>query len=258
MEMRSIRSVFRGEIAALAMLLAFRVSPAAAQTPTVPSTHRTFDTASIRPAKSPNGGVASQILPGGRVLATNVTLLILLRWAYNVAQFQIVGEPGWASTDSYDISAAPESAATHDEALEMIRTLLADRFYLALHRETKEVPILALTIAKGGARLAKSIDADEMHTSMHGAPHGVTAHATMAHLARYLTNQLGRQVIDRTSLPGLFDFTLEFAPEGNGADAIPGPSIFTALQEQLGLKLEPAKGPVEILVIDHVEKPSQN
>ncbi len=192
------------------------------------------------------------------MVATNVTLLILLRWAYNVAQFQIVGEPGWASTDTYDISAAPETAATHDEALGMIQTLLADRFHLVLHRETKEVPILALVIGKGGPKLAKSNDADEMHTSMRGAPHGATGHATMAHLARYLTNQLGRPVVDRTSLAGLFDFTLEFAPEGNGADAIPGPSIFTALQEQLGLKLDPAKGPVEILVIDHAEKPSEN
>jgi uncharacterized protein (TIGR03435 family) len=212
-----------------------------------------------------NGNITSQILPGGRVVATNVTLGILLRWAYGVQEFQIAGEPGWSTADGYDITAAPEKPATREQTLQMLQAMLADRFHLVLHRETKELPVYSLVIAKGGPKLAKLDDPDETHTSMRGpvgTPGGgrkLMGRATMAHLAGNLGGLvLDSKVIDRTGLSGLFEFTLEWTQDAGGAAVAAGPSLFTALQEQLGVKLEAAKGPVEILVIDHVEKPSEN
>jgi len=146
----------------------------------------------------------------------------------------------------------------------MMQALLADRFKLALHRDTKELPVYALTIARGGPKLSAS--GGEFPRMRIGRGQIEAQKWTMAKFASDLARQLGRPVIDRTELAGTYDFKLEWTPDesqpgsaepgGERTISVVGPSIFTALQEQLGLRLESTKGPVEILVVDHVEKPS--
>jgi uncharacterized protein (TIGR03435 family) len=144
----------------------------------------------------------------------------------------------------------------------MTRTLLTERFKLTMHRETREVPVYALVIAKNGPKLKKAATDGDDGLSVNA--HGYVAKQTSVELlARQLQAQVGRIVLDRTGLAGAYDFKLEFTPQralGNAGDGSEpaGPTIFTALQEQLGLKLESSKAPVEIVVIDHVEKPSEN
>jgi uncharacterized protein (TIGR03435 family) len=149
----------------------------------------------------------------------------------------------------------------------MLRTALEDRFKLLFHRETKQVPVYKLMIAKNGPRL-KSSDRDTPPSMRGGGGELVARHATIANLVSQLKRSLGQHVIDETGLSGVYDFTLVFAPDEN-QQPVPGlprvapvdpngPSLFTALQEQLGLKLESSNGSVDVIVIDHVEKPSEN
>jgi uncharacterized protein (TIGR03435 family) len=152
----------------------------------------------------------------------------------------------------------------------MLQSLLADRFKLVFHKETREEQIYDLVVDKGGSKLKVAVD------TVKGSPQGLRAGrgevtgmaAPMQQLSNFLSEQLGRSVIDKTDLDGKYDFTLKWMPDplasggSSGPDAIPldpsAPSLTAAVQEQLGLKLQPTKGPVEILVIDHVEKPSEN
>jgi bla regulator protein blaR1 len=257
------------------------------------TTPLTFEVASIKPSAGDGHRVAIQMLPGGGLRATGVTLRMLLAQAYDVRDFQISGGPGWLNTDRYDITTkvdtgsgdAPNDAGkmteerktTGDQMRERLRALLADRFQLVLHRETKDQSVYALVVGKGGPKLQESQTKEgsgpRARMSMgRGQLSGQDVPLDM--LAKTLSNQLGRPVIDRTGLKGNFDFKLEWTPDPGqsggpfgggppGADAPPppdpnGPSIFTAVQEQLGLRLESQKGPVEMLVIDKVEKPSEN
>jgi uncharacterized protein (TIGR03435 family) len=145
----------------------------------------------------------------------------------------------------------------------MVQALLADRFKLVMHAETRELPLYALVVAKGGAKLGP---AKETGTTVnHGRGHiEVQGANSIALLAEELSQEVGRDVIDRSGIQGRYDLKLIFAPDDRTPDLASssstdsGPSIFTALQEQLGLKLEPQKGPVEVLVVDHVEMPSEN
>jgi uncharacterized protein (TIGR03435 family) len=243
-----------------------------------------FETASIKPsAPQPMGmfRVGIQMLPGGRVSMAGVTPKLLIQQAYGVRDFQIVGGPSWIGSERYDITAKPEGSAGQDQVKLMIQSLLADRFQLKFHRETKELPTYALVVAKGGPKFLASKQGDSSDEgsdkpkgqkmtmfrrgqfNIEGAP--VTA------LANQLGQILGRSVIDKTELSGNYDFKLEFTPEesasgmmkppdgehGAPVDAT-GATLFTALQDQLGLKLESTKGPVEILVIERMEKASEN
>ncbi len=247
--------------------------------------------------------------PGGRFSARNVSAKMLIRLAYKVQDYQIAGGPGWIDSERYDIEAKPESsgldsspaplsddrreAAMEQQRLRM-QALLADRFGLAVHRDTRELPVYALVVAKGGTKLhpaaatPDSSDAPappntkgpmfkgrEMRIGR-GELSGQSAPLSL--LADTLSNQIGRTVVDRTGLTGLYDFTLKWTPDESQPRMFPGPregmegrppadrsanpdtgpSIFTAVQEQLGLKLESQKGPVPILVIDRIEKPSEN
>ncbi len=258
-----------------------------------------FEVASIKPNKAGNNMIRIMFSPNG-FEGTNATLQMLVKIAYGVDDNQISGGPNWLSTDHFDINAKMDSATadalhklTEDEAkLErqhMLQALLADRFKLAFHRETKELAMYALVVAKNGPKLQAAKPGDTYPNGIKG-PDGVGRPGVMrmgrgeltgqglpmSALARLLTQQLGRTVTDKTGLTVKYDFTLKWTPdEGEaamfrGADPGPqgsasttsadssGPSIFTAIQEQLGLKLESQKGPVEILVIDHAEQPSEN
>ena len=153
----------------------------------------------------------------------------------------------------------------------MFQTLLADRFQLKTHRETKELPVYAVTVGKNGPKLSKADPAGKGTQMSMGRGQLKAKKASIEQLAKLLGNQLGRTVLDKTGLAGDFDFELTWTPDvtgplgpkEGGVDGPPpvdpgGPSIFTAIQEQLGLKLESQKGPVEILVIDSVERASEN
>jgi uncharacterized protein (TIGR03435 family) len=234
-----------------------------------------FEIASIRPNSSGVRTGCCRVQPGGRLVATGATLKNLMQWAYGVQDYQISGGPTWLDSTGYDILAEPEHATNptmdnRDYFGRMVQSLLADRFRLTLRRETKELPIYALVVAKNGAKLrALEKPQNATDTRLHGEKGQLIAEkVTMGLLAReVLSNALGRPVIDKTGLTAYYDFKLEWAPDEGvpapngtreiGGDRI-GPTLFTAIQEQLGLKLESTKGPVEVLVIDHAEKPDAN
>jgi uncharacterized protein (TIGR03435 family) len=232
-----------------------------------------FEVASIKPADPNVRGFRIQTDPGGRYIATGVTVKFLITQAYGVRNFQVSGAPGWTDSARYDINAKGE-IRIEDKPGQMdlmLQDLLADRFHLKLTREAKEMPIFALVLAKSGAKLKESTVGEDGRRMQTGRGRIEVQGIDMASLANMLSQQLGRTVVDKTGLTGNYDFKLEWTPdlgqpqgpkEIGGAETAPpdspGPTIFTALQEQLGLKLESTKGPVEILVIERVEKPSEN
>lgn len=205
-------------------------------------------------------------LPGGGLRITGATLKNLISIAYNVREFQISGGPQWVEKERFDIdarAAASDGASPADAARlrERIRSLLADRFQLAQHSEIREQPVYSLVVAKSGSKLQDSKETRSLIRLMgRGTLKGQSVGVGM--LALNLSNQLGRRVIDKTGLDGKYDFELKWTTDPSAAPLAPGdpdgPSIFTALQEQLGLRLEADKGAVEILVIDKAERPSNN
>jgi len=277
-----------GAIAAAVTLVLFAAgAPVAAQQPT-------FEVASIK--RSVNQYMRFKMFPG--VTVEGATLKDIVKFAYDVEDFRVSGGPGWINSDRYDIEAKVEGKPTSfDLALQRrrLQTLLQDRFNLAIHRETKELPIYALTVAKGGFKLHPLKDGDCItgdptkplaplapgrkpsdFCGYIGFGRGLYENTTarMGGVAGALSTLLGRKVVDKTGITGVFHVRLTFVPddstipmpgpEGPGdsgrpaATAEAGPNIFTAVQEQLGLKLESGKGPVDVLVIDHVEKPTEN
>ena len=229
-----------------------------------------FEVASLKPTAETGRGMSLNRSPGGRFTTTNASLEMLIEFAYDVRSHQVSGGPKWLESEGFDIVAKAENANPSTEDLRaMVQKLLEDRFKLALHRETKELLEFALAVGKGGPKLHAS-GKDETRISGGGKGRTIYEKASMATLAWNLSQRLGRTVVDRTGLKGDFDFALEWAPgedeprkKINGVEIPPptdisGPSVFTALQEQLGLKLESTKGPVEILVIDRAERPSAN
>jgi len=259
-----------------------------------------YEVATIKPNKSGSDRVSVLTTPG-RFSATGATLQMLIHAAYQVQDFQITGAPSWVKSDKYDIEAKMEGTVAEElqklspdqreiETRRMLQALLADRFQLKLHLQTKELPAYALVVAKGGSKLHEAKPGDTYPNGFKGPDgHGgaglifmggnggpVTAQGVpMTHLAHLLSQQLGRTVFDNTGLTGIYDFTLKWTPDENipmfngtgdeskqSANAPPpdssGPSIFTAIQEQLGLELKSERAPVSILVIDNVEQPSEN
>lgn len=223
-----------------------------------------FEVASVRENRTGDGSSNSARVAGNRYTATNVTLVQLLRAAYGVQEFQIAGQPRWAEVDRFDIDARIEQGARLTDWPLMLQALLAERFKLAFHREERTASVYALVVAKGGPKLtaadksrcpaANGCGFDATPTQIVGTS------VAMPQLAIRLSRSIGTIVIDRTGLPGLFDLTLEWPADdrfvGRGASA--NPAIFTAIQEQLGLRLEPSKAPVETLVIDRAERPTGN
>jgi uncharacterized protein (TIGR03435 family) len=223
-----------------------------------------FDAAIVKRNMSGTSGWSSDST-NGLLRITNATMQSLITYAFDVRDFQISGGPGWLTADRYDITGKPENGAHDAQMKEMLRTLLAERFQLQTHRETKNGSVYALVVAKSGMKLevTKNPDHRTSHTSA-AADGKRTFYAegfNMDELAASLANILRQTVIDRTGAVGKYDFELSWMPDpgtSNNAVDSSGPSIFTALQEQLGLRLESQKGPIPILVIDRVERPSEN
>jgi uncharacterized protein (TIGR03435 family) len=192
-----------------------------------------------------------------------LTLNVILRQAYGLEHYQITGGPAWLDTDRFDIEAKAAGEPTKEQMMAMLQALLADRFQLKVHRESREGNVYALVVAKGGHKL-KPPTGDRSFISLHrndpptepGVHYSLVGNkASLALIAARLGQQLGLPVIDRTGIEGEFDFKVDYAVGDNPDSGIPLP---IAIQEQLGLKLERAKGPVETLVVDRAAKPSSN
>jgi len=223
-----------------------------------------FDAASIKPSDAPNGnssGIETEI---GLLRAHNVTLKRCITGAYGVPEAQILGGPKWLDELRYEIMARTTERAGDDELSVMLQSLLADRFQLKLHHETRTVSGYELTLAKGGIKATPSQPDTAATTNLnkHGGRMDAKA-CSMWRLVLKLSDILGVPVSDATNTKENFDFSLRWVPDevqakAASSDASQGPSLFTALQEQLGLKLEARKVPVDVLVIDHAELPSEN
>jgi len=227
-----------------------------------------FDVASVKPAApGQRGGIIRQMPGGQRYIANNIPLRLIMTVAYSVTDRQISGGPSWVGTDPFDIDAKSAKPASPDDLHTMLANLIEERFQLKIRHEQRELPIYELVVDKGGPKLKEHDPADLDHPPMGGTPGGMEGtNVTMNYFAFTLSRNLDRNVIDKTGLMARYDLKLEFArelppgverPGGNGPVG-DGPTIFTALREQLGLKLVPAKGPVDFLVIEHAEKPAEN
>lgn len=236
--------------------------PTQAQTPS----SQAFEVASVKPTK-PGTRDFHFRAPNHGIDATNIPLVAFIRSAYNVKSVQLTGGPGWIQDEHYDIVAKAPPNTTNDQIRQMLQTLLTDRFKLITHREAKVLPVLALALAKGGPKFGavkETRPGDGDFKIGRGRLSGQAV--TMQELADMLVGQVDRIVLDRTGLIGKFDINLQWTPDvntapGNDREAVPdpnGPSLATALSEQLGLRFEATKAPVPILVIDHVERPTAN
>jgi len=254
-----------------------------------------FEVASIKPSAPDARGMFIRGTPGGRLNITNMTLKELIVIAYRVQPFHVSGGPAWLDSLHYDISAKSENSPKPDELQLMLQSLLADRFQLTIHRETKELPIYALVMAKKDGKLGPGLveskegsctppDPSKPPPPLEpGKPPALGCGGLMmqpralrgvgvgmAQFAPMFSRLLGRTVVDKTGLTGKFDISMEWTPDQAQIARLPpdapkpppsdpaGPSIFTAMQEQLGLKLESQKRPVEMIVVDRAEKPSEN
>lgn len=202
-------------------------------------------------------------MKGRHFVTVNITVSDLLRFAYNLHPKQMEGAPAWLSQEKFDVDALAvrEGTINDMQMKEMAQDVLANRFQLRFHREKKELAVYALTVARGGPKLTTTKRRPEDHTDIYG-PRGelIVRNATMQAFATGLSRGLmDRPVDDQTGLMDRYDFVLKWTPEGSStAEAGAPPGFYTALQEELGLKLTPAKGMVDVFLIDHVEKPSAN
>ncbi|HMG84434.1 MAG TPA: TIGR03435 family protein [Terracidiphilus sp.] len=256
------------------VLLCFAVtgSPAPSQTPTpqpvTAPAPLAWDAVSIKPHHALDNTAMMRMLPNGFEMQ-NMAIYSLLMNAFPVRSGdQIVGWPAWVSSDRFDLLAKMDTETT--DALHalgkndggehqrlMMREILEDRFALKYHIEKRVLPVYELVIAKHGSKLKVSAP-DEQGTSMM-SPGKLSAHRSPAgSLTAMLSGVVGRNIIDKTGLTGDYDIDLTWAWNDEPGSGDTGPSIFTALEEQLGLKLEPAKAPLDVVIIDHLERPSEN
>jgi uncharacterized protein (TIGR03435 family) len=233
-----------------------------------------FEVTSVKPNRSVDRAFGVVPSPGGRIRATNSTLKQLINVAYQTPDFRISGNTGWMNSDRFDIEAKAVGDPPREQLLLMLQSLLADRFKLAVHRETKELPTYDLLVTKGGPKFKEGKCVGQPGPLNPCGAYNVSArgHLTgkavgMNPIAGFLSSLESRVVVNKTGLTGEYDLDLTWTPDelptgpGDPGQAPPdpnGPSIFTALQEQLGLHLEPSRSPVEILVIDSADKPSEN
>jgi uncharacterized protein (TIGR03435 family) len=219
-----------------------------------------FEAASIRPNLS--GGMNTRIdISGERLTITNASVKTLIRNAYDILSFQLAAEPRWLDTEMYDIVATAGSGEkiSPDRFRLLLQSLLADRFRLKVHWATRETSVYALVMDRERPGLKESHEPQEPGINTQKGPGGARMKGSgepISILATNLGNQLGRFVIDRTGLHGEYDWMLEWDPVPTPDST--KPSLFTALQVQLGLRLKAQKGPMEVLVVDRVERPSEN
>ena len=241
-----------------------------------------FEVASIKRTPPGTKGFSYGARPGGLWTMTNRTIGTIIREAYPTQINELVGAPGWVSEDPYDVTAKAEGNPSREQMRLMLQALLADRFKLKAHYEKQERPIYALVIARSDGRVApglvqSTIDCAAVAAARregrtpdgpvpaNGAPPCAwTGNGEMIRFGGLPLSRLGesigqpdgRPVVDKTGLPGSYEFTLRYAQQPAPGNDLP--SIFTALEEQLGLKLVPERAPLDVLVVDHIERPTEN
>jgi bla regulator protein blaR1 len=243
-----------------------------------------YEVVSVKPNKS--SAVHTDIsMPDDGLKMTNIFMNALIRRAYGVEDFRLLGVPNWARDERFDIEAklnpdladrlkklSPDDRTAARQ--HMLQTILAQRFHLTIHRETRELPVYVLAIAKNGPKLQEAKPGDTYPNGLKSVEGGragpgillmgldigqmIGQGVTTARLARGLSAQLGRPVVDKTGLTASYDLRLSWKDEDDDQADPNGASLFTAIQEQLGLKLESGKGPVEVIVVDRIERPSAN
>jgi uncharacterized protein (TIGR03435 family) len=260
-----------------------------------PMTRPKFEVASVKLNAGNGRGVQIGAPSPGRFHAENVWLRFLIQNAWSVKDFQVTGGPAWAASDRFDIDATTDGKAPYDRMRLMLQSLLEERFQLVLHRESRELPVYELSISpkKGGIKVAVSKEGSCVARNPDAPPQAPVpgepppkycggaswsprslngSAISMQQLTTLLANILQRPVIDKTGFTGSFDVNLDWTPDQTTPGLVapdvprppvpsaddPGPTIFAVIEEQLGLKLQAAKAPVEILVIDRAEKPTAN
>ncbi len=216
-----------------------------------------FEVASIKPNNSGDGNDSVNTTDGSLTMR-NVSLRMIIEDAYDLKRYTLTA-PAWLDTQRFDITAKVGTKVKHEELQQMLQSLLTERFELKAHREPREISGHALLPAKNGFKLKPAEGNGSSINSSRGAGKAKAAckHVSMSRLADFLSNRVDRPVVDQSGISDAYDFTLEWSPDQNAEDA--GPSIFTALNEQLGLRLEPRKLPVSILVVDSISKtPTEN
>ena len=243
-----------------------------------------FEVASVKPNKSGDVQALMYPQPGGRFTATNVTLRALIIGAYSLQESQLSGGPDWLDKDRFDIAAKADGDPSPDQFVAMLQTLLSDRFKVELHHEARVVPVYALLLTKSNGRRGLRLRPSDGQCSAAASnyfpvvpdpnapppcgdfrmsPRSLVARGmTMPRLASLLAPRVGRVVVDATALKDAFDIELDWSPdqpqEVNNPQTNDAPSLFTALQEQLGLRLESTRGPVDVLVVDRAERPTED
>jgi uncharacterized protein (TIGR03435 family) len=252
--------------------------PASGREMDAPKSGPTFEVATVRPNNSSEQNASIRIQSGGRLVGTNQTLRNLVRNAWNIQPFQMAGGPDWFERDRFDINAKaaeadldPNGGLPYPQFLWRLQALLRDRFGLVTHWEARELPVYALVLTRADGRFGPKLRAHSGDCESQVPPGatrvtpncGTSINAgggtvkgvgiTMATFARNLSGGTGRQVLDKTGLTGAYDLDLEFAPESSPDTS--RPSLFAAIPEQLGLKLDPQRAPVDVLVIDAASRP---
>jgi uncharacterized protein (TIGR03435 family) len=239
-----------------------------------------FDVASVKAYGVQDGNFMIRSQPDGTFRAVGATLKMLVMSAYDVKAFQVLNAPGWTGTELWEIQAKTDASGGRPAWADVqmrLRALLEERYQLKIHRELRTMPVYALVVAKSsGVKLAPATSQERPGICPCGPALLTPNRASMTMLADLLSTRLWRVVIDKTGLKGEYAFKLAWTPAPNeyGPEALglppgtghspppdganPGPSIFTALEEQLGLRLKPQKGPVEVIVVDRIERPSEN
>jgi uncharacterized protein (TIGR03435 family) len=230
-----------------------------------------FDVISVKPAEANSTNAGIRPTGSQRYVATNVPVRLMMKLMYKITDSQIVGAPAWMDNDRWDVEAKTERPATLDQLHEMFQTLLADRFKLQFHKEKRELSALVLSVDKSGAKLKVSESQDWTDIPIKPAGPGriVGTRVPIPYFCWFLAQQANIPIVDNTGLTGFYDFTLQLPTPQPGTE-VPGSKVgepapqdrmadaFAALREQLGLKLESRRAPVEVYVIDHVERPAAN
>jgi uncharacterized protein (TIGR03435 family) len=234
-----------------------------------PAQKQSFEVATIKPSSQEQ---RSLVIRGRRFTTTATSVTDLIMFAYGIHAQQIMKTPGWTDTEKYDVTGLPsgDGQPTRQQFRAMVQTLLAERFSLQFHRERKELSVFRIAVVKNGPKLKNSVDPNGSPRVGFGGGAMTVMSATISDFGEFLQRYgvLDRPVVDRTGLSGVYDFKLNWTPDslqtaGQGSDSQQTdrpdlPDLFTAIQQQLGLKLESVKEAVEVLVIDSVQKPSEN
>ena len=245
-----------------AMFLTILALSLLGQSPSRPA-GASFEVASVKTNTSNSAG-ASWAGRGSQLMIQNFRLRDIIEGAYGLRPYQLAGGPAWIDTARFDIVGRAPEGVPRDIA--MLRTLLTDRFRLQTHTETRQIPVYRLVLARDDRRLGPQLRPSKIDCTVTRCTASVllgkiqTNGYSMTQVAQVLTGNVDRMVIDRTGLSGVYDLELAWTPDGPAADVVTrdAPGLFTALVEQLALKLEPAVGPVDVLVINSIERPTED